>query len=61
MWEFAPIWQWARMTRNQVRKYIKDMEEKRELAKKQLEEAIKSWELSSDDDLLDLEQKIDNL
>ena len=59
MWEFAPAWRSVKMTKAQVRKYIKDMEEKRTKAQLDLEKARINWEL--DENLEDLDYKIDNL
>jgi len=42
MSEFAPPGQGARMTQSQVKKYIKDLEEKRRIAKAKLDAAIAS-------------------
>lgn len=62
MSEFAPAWSNARMTKAQVRKYIKDMKEAEEIAKKKLEEAKANWEFDKDIKELDeLEKKLDNL
>lgn len=61
MWEFAPAWWIPKMTRWQVRRYIKDMEEKRTKAQLELEKARLNWELWNDEDLDDLDKKIDNL
>lgn len=61
MSEFAPSGWIPKMTRSQVRKYIKEMEEKRTKAKLELEKARLAWELNNHDDLEDLDKKIDNL
>ena len=61
MSEFAPPWSNARMTKAQVRKYIKDLEEKRRLAKQKLEEAKARWEFDESADLEKLEEALDNL
>jgi hypothetical protein len=58
MWEFAPAWKQVKMTRWQVRRYIKEMEEKRTKAQLDLEKARIAWELW-DEDLTELDQKID--
>ena len=52
MSEFAPPGSWARMTAAQVRKYIKDLEEKRRIAKEKLEKAKASWEFDKDEEEL---------
>ena len=62
MSEFAPVWRRARMTRAQVRKYIKDLEKKREIAKAKLDEAKARWEFSSEEkELYELEKKLEKL
>ena len=62
MSEFSPTWSNPKMTRSQVRRYIQEMEEKRLKAKKELEEAKKSWELeTSEEELKKLEDKFDDL
>ncbi len=60
MSEFRPIARNIKMTKSQVKKYIKDMEEKRLKAKLEIEKAKLNWELW-DEDLDELENKIDNL
>lgn len=62
MSEYTPPWRWARMTKAQVKKYIKDLEEKRRLAQLRLEEAKKSssWK-KEEDDLQNLEDLINEL
>ncbi len=60
--EFAPAWSNPKMTKAQVKKYIKNMKEKQEEARKKIEEAEKSWEFKKEQDQLEeLENKIDNL
>lgn len=61
MSEFIPAWQWAKMTRWQVRRYIAEMEQKRLKAQLELEKARIAWELDNEDDLEDLDKKIDDL
>ena len=62
MWEFAPPWRKVRMSKAQVRKYIKELEEKREIARKKLEEAKASWVFEKEQkDLEELENLIDNI
>ena len=58
MWEFAPVHSKPKMTKSQVRKYIREMEEKREAARQALIEAEKNWELKADNKEL---EHIDNL
>jgi hypothetical protein len=62
MSEFTPPGKGAKMTKSQVKKYIKDLEEKRKLAQKKLDEAKKSkdW-LKEEKDLADLEDLINQL
>ncbi len=62
MTEFAPAWSNPRMTKAQVRKYIKDMEEARKEAQKKLDEAENSWELKLEElEIKKLEKELDNL
>lgn len=61
MSEFAPLGWIPRMTKSQVKKYIKEMEEKRTKAQLELEKARLAWELDNTEDLADLDKKIDNL
>jgi hypothetical protein len=61
MGEFAPIWQKAKMSKWQVKRYIKEMEEKRENAKKRLEEAKKRWELNNKAEIEEIEKELDKL
>lgn len=49
------------MTRSQVRRYIKEMEEKRTKAQLELEKARLAGELWNEEDLDDLDKKIDSL
>ena len=62
MSEFTPPGRKARMTKSQVRKYIKDLEEKRRLAREKLEKAKKSWEWAKEEKEVEkLENIIDDL
>ncbi len=62
MWEFAPPGQWARMTNAQVKAYIKDLEEKRRIAKLKLEKAKREWKLEVDPSELEaLEKKLEDI
>ncbi|MDD3145063.1 MAG: hypothetical protein PHV23_03035 [Candidatus Gracilibacteria bacterium] len=62
MTEFAPAGSNARMTKAQVRKYIKDMEEARKEAQKKLDEAENSGELKLEElEIKKLEKELDNL
>lgn len=61
MSEFAPIGGKPKMSKAQVKKYISDMEEKRKLAQKKLEEARLKWELDNHDEILELEKELENL
>lgn len=60
--EFTPPGQWAKMTAAQVRKYIREMEEKRRLAQEKLDKARASWEFEKEEEeLAKLEDILDNL
>ena len=62
MSEFAPAWSNARMTKSQIRKYIKEMEEAEKLAKQKIKEAKASWDLEKEKkELNELEKELDNL
>ena len=62
MWEFAPVWWKPKMTRKQVKKYILEMEEKRNKAKLELQKAELSWEFEIEKKELDaLEKKLKDL
>jgi len=62
MSEFAPAWSNPKMTKAQVRKYIRDLEEARERARIKLEKAQNSWELDKEKkELENLEKELDNL
>lgn len=61
MAEFVPSSSKPKMTQSQVRRYIKEMEEKRRLAQLELEKAKLKWELSSEDELQSLEEKLDDV
>ncbi len=62
MSEFAPPWSNARMTKSQVRKYVREMKQAQEDAKKRLQEAENSWELAKEKkDLENLENLLDEL
>lgn len=62
MSEFAPPWQWARMTRSQVKKYVRDMKQAQAIAQAKLEAAQASGELKKDEqEITKLEEKIKNL
>lgn len=61
MWEFAPGWWIPKMTRWQVRRYISQMEEKRIKAQLELEKARLAWDLDNNEDLENLDKKIDDL
>ncbi|MDD2907801.1 MAG: hypothetical protein PHH98_04115 [Candidatus Gracilibacteria bacterium] len=62
MTEFAPAGSTPRMTKAQVRKYIKDMEEARKLAQQKLDEAKDSGELAKEEIEIELlEKKLDQL
>jgi len=62
MSEFTPPSRWAKMTKSQVKKYIKDLEEKRRLAQEKLDEAKKSKDWQKEEkDLANLEDLINQL
>ena len=62
MSEFAPAWSNARMTKSQVKKYIKDMKKAEELAKQKLEEAKANWEFEKEAlEVARLEKELENL
>ncbi len=62
MSEFAPAGSNPRMTKAQVRKYVRDMKQAQEDAKKRLEKAEKSWDLAKEKkELEDLENLLDEL
>jgi len=62
MTEFAPPWRKVKMTKSQVRKYIKELEKKRKLAQEKLELAKKSWDFAKEEkELKNLETLIDEL
>lgn len=62
MSEFAPGWSNAKMTKAQVRKYVKDLKKAEELAKLKLEEAKANWEFEKDkQELNELEKELDKL
>ncbi len=50
-----------KMTQAQVRRYIKEMEEKRRLAQIELEKAKLNWEFSNKNELQNLEEKLDDV
>lgn len=60
MSEFTPVWRKPQMTRAQVRKYQKEMEEKRLEAQRKLDEAKQNWDYYAED-LGELEKELDNL
>jgi len=62
MSEFAPAGRPPRMTKAQMRKYLKEMEEKRKKAQMELDKMRLQDELSGENDELDkLEQIIDSM
>lgn len=61
MAEFAPSSSKPKMTQAQVRRYIKEMEEKRRLAQLELEKAKLTWELSSNKELEKIEKEFDDV
>jgi len=62
MSEFAPGWSHARMTKSQIKKYIKDMKEAEKLATLKLEEAENNWEFEKEAlELKNIEKELENL
>jgi hypothetical protein len=62
MSEFAPVWGKPRMTKAQVKKYIKEMEDKREKAKLEMEKAVLLWELNNEwEELDEIQKKLNEL
>ena len=62
MWEFAPWWTNAKMTKAQVRKYVADMKKAQKLAKDKLEKAKNSWEFEKEKkELENLENMLNDL
>jgi len=62
MSEFSPPWSGARMTKSQVRKYVKDMKKAQALAQAKLYEAKANWEFDKDEvELAELEKKLDDI
>ena len=62
MSEFAPPWRNPKMTKAQVKKYIKELEEKRKIAQKKLEQAKKDWVFEKEKkELQEIEELIDDL
>lgn len=60
--EFTPAGSRPRMTQAQIRKYLKEMEEKRKIAKKKLEDFEKSGELEKElEEIENLEKELENL
>lgn len=62
MSEIAPAGSNPRMTKAQVRKYVRDMKQAQEDAKKRLEKAETSWDLAQEKKELEhLENLLDDL
>lgn len=62
MSELAPGWSNAKMTKSQVKKYIKDMKEAQRIAQEKLKKAKLSWEFEKEaQELESLEKQLDNL
>lgn len=61
MSEFAPAGRTPKMTKAQVRKYIAELEQKRLKAQLELEKARLAGDLHNEEDLEDLDKKIDDL
>lgn len=62
MWEFAPGWSNARMTKSQIKKYIADMKAAQKAAKEKLKKAQDSWAFEKDaEEVKKLENILNNL
>jgi len=62
MSEFAPPGWRPKMTKAQVKKYIKNLEEKRKIAQTKLEQAKKSWEFEKEkQELQEIEDLLEDL
>jgi len=62
MSEFAPAGRTPRMTKSQMRKYLREMEEKRKKAQMELDKMKLQDELSGEDDeLQELDKLIDEM
>lgn len=62
MSEIAPGWTNARMTRSQVRKYVREMKKAQDNAKEKLKQAENSWELAKEkEELEELENLLNEL
>ncbi len=62
MSEFAPPWSNVKMTKAQVKKYIKDMKKAQAVAQAKLDEAKASWELKKEkEELNKLEKKLEEI
>ncbi len=62
MSEFAPPWRKVKMTKSQIKKYIKDLEEKRKIAQAKLDAAKKSWEFDKErQELKEIENLLEDL
>lgn len=61
MSEFSPPTRKVRMTKAQMKKYLKDMELAREKAQKKLDIAKQSWEFNKEEkEVKDLEKLLNN-
>lgn len=61
MTEIAPAWKNPKMTKAQVRRYIREMEEKRKKAQEELDKAKASWELKKqEEELKKLDEKLED-
>jgi len=62
MSEFTPPWSNVKMTKAQVKKYIKDIKKAQKIAQKKLEKAKTNWDFDKEKQELEkIENKIDNL
>ncbi len=47
--EFSPVWNGAKMTKSQIKKYINDMKKAQKKAKERLKKAKESWEFTNEE------------
>lgn len=58
MSELAPMWSKARMTKSQVKQYIKDMKKAQKIAEDKIKKAKDNWEFDKDKNEI---EKLENL
>lgn len=61
MYEWAPMGRKPKMTKRQMQKYLRDLEQKRAIAQLKLDKAKASWELDNAKELDEIERLIDDL